>query len=125
MGTGNMHSSICSLPCRLPGDAELCRTAGNRAFFEKNWSSAIEQYTQGLHLLPDAATLYSHRAGAYLQRKWQGDAWLALQVRSRPAGCPQPLSHRLAAHWQCTITRQQDGMHTCASTVIMTDGLLN
>ena len=79
--------------CSLPGDAELCRTAGNRAYFEKDWSSAIEQYTQGIHLAPDAAALYSHRAGAYLQRKWQGDGWLALQVQSvKPAGGPQTLS---------------------------------
>ena len=105
----------------LPGDAELYRTAGNRAFFEKDWSSAIEQYTQGLHIFPDAASLYSHRAGAYLQRKWQGDAWLALQVRIRPLGCPHTLSICLSALKHYITACQQDGMQSCADTMIETE----
>ncbi len=77
--------------CRLLKKAEACRTAGNRAYFEKKWSLAIQQYSLGIHITmpngvggthmaPDAGSLYSFRAGAYLQRKWQGDAWAALQV---------------------------------------------
>ena len=67
-------------------EAESCRTAGNRAYFEDDWSSAIEHYSRGIHCAPGAASLYSHRAGAYLQRSWQGDAWLALQVGYETAG---------------------------------------
>ena len=81
----------CLSLCRLSQEAEACRTAGNRAYFEKKWSLAIQQYSRGIHvtmpysmpgthIAPDAGSLHSFRAGAYLQRKWQGDAWAALQV---------------------------------------------
>ncbi|EIE23488.1 WD40 repeat-like protein, partial [Coccomyxa subellipsoidea C-169] len=64
---------------QLSKKAEGCKSAGNHAYFEKDFAKAVRLYSDAIHYAPGSALLYSNRSAALLGRGWQGDAWFALQ----------------------------------------------
>ena len=72
------HSLSRTVP-RLSKRAEECKSAGNHAYFEKDFARAVRLYSQAIHYAPQSALLYSNRSAALLGRSWEGDAWYALQ----------------------------------------------
>ncbi|KKA31022.1 hypothetical protein TD95_004118, partial [Thielaviopsis punctulata] len=47
-------------------EAETHKNNGNRFFKEKNYKSAIEEYSRAISLIPNSATYLSNRAAAYM-----------------------------------------------------------
>ena len=83
------YCSAPSTPHNLPPAAEEAKTAGNHSFFEHNYAMAVKHYTAALRCTADAAAaapVLISRAAALLERKWEGDAWFALQVRAASCG---------------------------------------
>ncbi|KAK9823623.1 hypothetical protein WJX72_004300 [[Myrmecia] bisecta] len=72
-GTGSLASAA------LPPKAEEAKNEGNRAFFDKDNSRAIWEYSRALQYAPTSPQILANRAAAYLQRGWLGDGWCALQ----------------------------------------------
>lgn len=64
---------------QLSKRAEECKSAGNHAYFEKDFARAVRLYSQAIHYAPHSALLFSNRSAALLGRSWEGDAWYALQ----------------------------------------------
>lgn len=94
-----VNCSTSPLPLPLPQAAEQAKKAGNHAFFERNYAAAVMHYSAALRHAPAAlaGAVLSSRAAALLERRWEGDAWFALQVcaahgRSQAALCQAALA---------------------------------
>jgi len=52
----------------------LLKAQGNKAFAAKEWDTAIDLFTQAIHLDPKNHVLYSNRSAAYAGKKRWDDA---------------------------------------------------
>ncbi|CAL8472173.1 g11715 [Coccomyxa elongata] len=77
--THTSRTSSSETVTQLSKRAEECKSAGNHAYFEKDFARAVRLYSQAIHYAPHSALLYSNRSAALLGRSWEGDAWYALQ----------------------------------------------
>jgi stress-induced-phosphoprotein 1 len=67
---------------------QLLKAQGNKAFAAKEWDTAIDMFTQAIHLDPKSHVLYSNRSAAYAGKKQWDDALKdADAVRPSPEFC--------------------------------------
>eukprot|EP00124_Ichthyophonus_hoferi_P002857 Ihof_evm2s216 gene=Ihof_evmTU2s216 len=67
------YGSASNIPQTLLPQAEKKRNLGNLAFKKDLWSTAVQYYSEAIHLNPQISILYTNRAAALLKRQWRGD----------------------------------------------------
>ncbi|EPS42888.1 hypothetical protein H072_3227 [Dactylellina haptotyla CBS 200.50] len=72
----NTHSNDASASTPGTIDAETCKDLGNEYFKQKNYSSAIAEYTKAISAAPANATYFNNRAAAFMSN---GDYQMALE----------------------------------------------
>lgn len=99
----------------LPAAADALKGQGNLAYFNGQYSAAIERYGRALTLAPCAAVLYTNRCLALLKRGWKGDAAEALRD-AELAVALDPGS--IKAHFRLTSSLQRCGMPRSALAAV-------